>query len=109
MPPLLSARTCWTTGWVAVALGLLAFLAPFGDLLGDDVGYGPDASFVLVLALSRLGDAVLQLGIALLVASVVLRHLERLRSGPADGRDRPDHGSTDDPGPRDHADLDEER
>lgn len=105
MPPLLSARTCWIAGWVAVLVGALAVFVPFGTLFGDtdSYGYGSDDSLVVVLALSRIGSLLLELGLLLLVAAVIVRHVERPRGGPGAGSEEPGV----EPAPRDHVDLDE--
>lgn len=80
MPPLLSARTCWRAGWAVVGLGPAITIlqdALFNTVIssGDDFGA---PSVRILSAVGTIALLAVPAGLALLAASVVVRHVERL-------------------------------
>ena len=78
MPPLMSARTCWRAGWVVVVAGVV--VSAVLNLLASTLLAGPSVGSLIWLytVTNLLTLAAIPAGLALLVASVVLRRVEQL-------------------------------
>ena len=80
MPPLMSARTCWRAGWVVVLAGVVVSGAASllsAALLSRAPSVGSVSIWVSTVA-NLLSLAAVPAGLALLVASVVLRRVEQV-------------------------------